>query len=112
MWLCLYIYVRLFSKNNWTCSFYYASNKPVSFYNLTIPFIFVDSTKLCLIDCSVVSQPRYMFWWEYELTEMKIHFISSTQQRTVVLEKWCSSYFPTNMKIFITCKQRERQSRY
>lgn len=45
------------------------------FYNLTIPFIFVDSTKLCQIDCSVDTQPHYMIiWWEHEVTEMTIHF--------------------------------------
>lgn len=57
-----------------------------------MPFIFVDSTKFCQMDCSVDSQPRYMYMilWKHELTEMKIRFISPTHPRTVVLEKWCS----------------------
>lgn len=80
-----------------------------------MPFIFVDSTKFCQMDCSVDSQPRYMYMilWKHELTEMKIRFISPTHTRTVVLEKWCSwSYYSIFMKIKITCKQRERQSTY
>lgn len=83
------------------------------FYNRTIPFIFVDSTKLCQIDCSVYAQPHYMIWWEHEVTEMTIHFISTTHPRTVVLENLCStSYLRVDMKIFITCKQRETQSTF
>lgn len=85
------------------------------FYNLTIPFIFVDSTKLCQIDCSVDTKPHYIYtlWLEHEVTEMTIHFISTTHPRTVVLENLCStSYLRFDMKIFITCKQRETQSTF
>lgn len=81
---------------------------------MTIPFIFADSTELCQIDCSVYTQPHYMItWWEHEVTEMTIHFISTTHPRTVVLENLCStSYLRVDMKIFITCKQRETQSTF
>lgn len=84
------------------------------FYNLTIPFIFVDSTKLCQIDCSVDTQPHYMIiWWEHEVTEMTIHFTSTTHPRPVLLgNRSLTSYFRVDMKIVLTCKQRKTQSTY
>lgn len=83
------------------------------FYNMTIPFIFVDSTKLCQIDCSVDIKPHYWLRWKHEVTEMTINFISTTHPRTVFLGNRClPSYFRVDMKIFLTCKQRITQSTY
>lgn len=85
------------------------------FYNMTIPFILVDSTELCQIDCSVDTQPHYVYtlWFEHEVTEMTIHFISTTHPRPVFLGNRClTSFFRVDMKIFLTCKQRKTQSTY
>ncbi|XP_065929300.1 rh5-interacting protein isoform X2 [Magallana gigas] len=50
--------------------------------------------------------------WEYKLANMKIQFLSTTHQRSVFLSKWCfPSLFTTSTKIYITCKQQERQNK-
>ncbi|XP_052683784.1 fibrillin-1-like [Crassostrea angulata] len=89
---------------------FYGSGRACGFYWRDFNNVFMDSTELCQIDCSVDTQPHYIYtlWFEHEVTEMTIHFISTTHPRPVFLGNRClTSYFRVDMKIFLTCKQRK-----
>lgn len=111
--LCLQVQTHFYIKKNWTGFFFISCSKISCSEPCSLNF--VGSTKKCHMDCFVDSKPSYqnMSWLGNRITEMKIHFVSTTHPRVIVFKKSCFGVFlKTKIYINVTCEQQEMQSMY